>query len=405
MTDHPHPLAAQTAGPAHLTLPRRSFMVSAGAALGGTTLSAATAPANARVGAALRVGLLVPRSAAYPALGEQLLHGLRTGANEQGAHIRITPVEYGHTPGQARLAAQRLLEDSAVDVLVAYVCANAAAQWEPLLQRHAVPLVVCDAGANALAPDARSDWVVRHSLGHWQAAWATGRWSARRWGPRALVALGPMDGGFDHLPAFAQGVASAGGRVTATVHTHGADGSERLAGLAQRVRQERPDFVYALLHGRQADEFAQFWAAKGFAVPLVAGGMAAESLAATASPAAGWAAPVLAVRHWADAPAELASPFALLGAEAAQRLGLAVAARPGSRGLPWAHALAAVTPVSARGPVPIDAATGETAAAAYVHTLSRPRHAALALPPPPLAQCQGLCQQLGSRVLGTYLVA
>ena len=377
-------------------------MASTGAALAGTTLGA---PASARADAALRVGLLLPRSAAYPALGNQLLHGLRTGAGDHRARIRITPVEYGQYPSQAHAAAQHLLEDSAVDVLVAYVCANAAAQWAPLLQRHAVPLLACDTGANAPAPQARSDWVVRHSLGHWQAAWATGRWAARQLGPRALVALGPMDGGFDHQPAFAQGLASAGGRVAATAHTHAADGSERLTALARRVRQERPDFVYVLLHGRQADDFARFWAAEGLDVPLVAGGMAAEAMATTLPPASGWAAPVQAIRPWAEASAERLSPFALLGAEAAQRLALAAAARPGAQGLPWAQALASATPVSARGPVITDAATGETVAAAYVHTLSRPRQAAQALPPVPLAQCQGLCHHLGSRVLGTYLAA
>ena len=409
MTDNRHPRTEPKGCPAPITLRRRGFMASTGAALAGTTLGAAAAPANARADAALRVGLLLPQSTAYPALGSQLLHGMRTEAKAEGVRLHITAVEYGQFPNQAQAAAQRLLEDGAVDVLVGYVCANAAAQWTPLLERHATPLLVCDAGANALAPHARSAWVARNSLGHWQAAWATGRWAARQLGPRALVALGPADGGFDHLPAFAQGLASAEGRVAAIEYTHAADGTERLATLSRRVRQERPDFVHALVSGRQAEAFARFWRSEGLGVPLVASGMAGEALAAIPMQSGGWAAPVHAVRPWATAPAALPTPFALLGAEAVQRLALAAAKRPGARGLEWAQALAAATPVSPRGPVANDAATGETVAAAYVHALSHSRKgqslAAQVLPAVPLAQCQGLCERLGSRVLGAYLAA
>lgn len=403
-------------------------MVTAAMALGGTGLASAAMPpqaaaaASARTGRPLRVGMLLPDARAYPLLGAQLLAGAQAFAAQSGngAPLQFTPVVYGNRPQQAERAVQQMLATGQVDVLAGFVCANTAAQWEPLLAEHQVPLLVGDAGANALAPQARSEWVVRNSLGYWQAAWAAGRWAAKALGPRAIVAVGPADSGFDHLPAFERGFASAGGRVQTTVFTRAADGTSQLDALASLVRQTRPDLVYALDSGVRADAFQQFWSRSDVAghVPLVAGGMLGETMATAAlarrpSPDTR----IWATRSWqqgagnAGLTAALGSdkptPFHLLGHEMAQRMhAAAAAAAPCTRGLPLAQAMAVAVLQTPRGEVRLDAGTGETMAPAYLQGLHlEPASSVVALPSVHTGSCQGLCEILGSRVAGTYLAA
>ena len=406
---------------------RRRFVAGAGAvavaAALGTPGLAGAAPSSP-LGAGrrtLRVGMLLPQGRAYPLLGTQLMAGAQAFAQQQsaGPRLHFTPVAYGSHSSLAQRAAQELLATGQVDVLAGFVDAGAqAAPWEPLLEHYQLPLLVGDTGANALSPQARSPWVVHNSLAYWQAAWATGRWAAKALGPRAIVAVGPADSGFDHLPAFERGFASAGGRVQTTVFTRTPDGTSQLDALAQLVRQTRPDLVYALDSGVRAEAFQQFWSRSEAArqAPLVAGGMLGETMATAAlaqQPAPGVR--IWATRSWqhgagnAGLAAALGSdqptPFHLLGREMAQRIH-AAAATAGVRGLPLAQAMAAAVLQTPRGQVRLDADSGDTLAPAYLEGLHLDAASSVvALPSTRTDSCQGLCEVLGSRVAGTYLAA
>ncbi|MES2611706.1 MAG: ABC transporter substrate-binding protein [Pseudomonadota bacterium] len=413
---------------------RRRFVAGAGAmavaaALGTPGLASAassSSPLPARtakdMGRTLRVGMLLPEGRVYPLLGAQLMAGAQAFAQQQasGPQLRFTPIAYGSRSSQAQRAAEELLATGQVDVLAGFVdTGTLAAPWEPLLERYQVPLLVGDTGANALNPQARSPWVMHNSLGYWQAAWAAGRWAAKALGPRAIVAVGPADSGFDHLPAFERGFSSAGGRVQTTVFTRAADGTSQLDALARLVSQTRPDLVYALDSGVRADAFQQFWSRSDVAghVPLVAGGMLAETMAAASrAQPFGLGARIWATRPWQEGAggATLASTlgtrnptsFHLLGYELAQRTHKAatLSAAAGARGLSLAQAMAVAVLQTPRGEVRLDAASGETVAPTYLHGLHRGTTSpVVALPSVPAGSCQGLCEVLTSRIAGIYL--
>ncbi|CAN7218675.1 ABC transporter substrate-binding protein [Acidovorax sp. LjRoot66] len=402
---------------------RRRFMAHAGMmtasalALGGTgaAMVAVQSPLPATPlapgMAPLRVGMLLPEAQAYPSMAAQLMEGAQAyAAQAAGPALQFLPVVYGNRPSQAEQAAAELLARTGVDLLGGFVCANTAAQWEPLLAQHGVPLLVGDAGANALAPTARSAWVVRNSLAYWQTAWATGRWAAKALGPRAVVATAPADSAFDHLPAFERGFASAGGRVQDMLFTSAPNGTSRLDTLAQKVRQTRPDFVYVLASGADAAAFHQFWNASDMSaqLPLVAAGMLGEDLARSPRVAGQvWAARTHAGDHPALAAraSALPTPFHLLGFEMAQRMHAAAVQGGGqARGLALAQAMALAALQTPRGEVRIDPSTGETVAPIHLQGLHQgPALAAVSLPAAGAAACQGLCDVLISRALGTYL--
>lgn len=390
-------------------------LVAAAAAVGGTGLAMASAPPLPTMasGRTLRVGMLLPQGRAYPLLGTQVLEGAQTFAEQTGhGQLHITPVFYGGYATQAERAARELLAGGKVDVLAGFVDPDAAASWAPLLAEHQIPLLVGDTGANALNPQVRSPWIVHNSLGYWQATWAAGRWAAKALGPRAVVAVGPADSGFDHLPAFERGFASAGGRVLATVFTRAPDGTSKLEALARLVRQTRPDLVFALDSGPRSAEFRQFWARSGIAdhVPLVVGGMLAESMAGARQALAGTR--IWAVRPWLPDVASTqgvnqSTPFQLLGYELAQRLQAATlpVQRGAAQGLELALTMASMVLRTPRGEVHMDQDSGETVAPTYLQGLHQDAPSQSVLPKRPAAACQDLCKSMTSRVMGAYLAA
>ena len=400
--------------PDFFSLNRRRFMetglaVAASACLPGELLAA---PLHPQGGNELSVGVLWPQSKQYPNLGPELLAGMQAWVSQAGvdAKLRLLPVNYGSRPAQALDAALRLLDNQPVDVLAAYVCPTAARMWASDLAERKVPLVVCDAGANALQPDGDSPWVVRHSLGYWQANWAAGQWAARNLGRRAVAAVGALESGFDMLPAFTQGFESAGGAVTTVHFTRMPDGTSRLPELAHLVRSARPDFVFALDAWHQAKGLSTLWAQSGFEgrVPLVAAGMLAEGLSQQGSSAwtvLPWRAEDTLpnnARFLAALGGGRPTSLHLLGYEVAQRLSAGARESGGNGGMALASAMAALELETPRGRVN-NGTDGDTHAPAIIAGGPKGR-ASVMLGRVDTWACSGVCQALASRVTDTYLV-
>lgn len=401
--------------PELFSLGRRRFVQAGGAVAASACLPSGllAAPAGGRVGGqAVTVGVLWPESNQYPNLGSELLAGMQAWA-AQGSRdvaLRLLPVNYGSRPSQAREAARQLLDSQSVDVLAAFVCRNAAGEWASELAERKVPLLVCDAGANAVQPGALSPWVVRHSLGYWQANWAAGQWAARTMGRRAVVAVGALESGFDMLPAFIRGFEAAGGTVQAVHFTHMPDGSSRLPELEHLVRAERPDLVFALDSGSNAAALATLWVQSGLEgrVPLVGSGMLAEGLNQVRMGA--WNVLPWYAAHPRPANVQFRAAMGvikptsmhLLGYEAAQRLSVGVQVSGGSGGMALATSMAALTLETPRGLVG-SCANGDTQASAVI-TGGPEGAGAVALGSVDAQACTGVCSALASRVTNTYLV-
>lgn len=359
---------------------------------------------------ALTVGVLLPLSLLNPSLGPQLLAGMQAWVEQHGdgKSLRLKPVFYGQRASQAREAALDIGATQKVDVLAAFVCRNAAGQWAPDLAQQKMPLLVCDTGANAAQTESLSPWVVGHSLGYWQASWAAGQWAARNLGRRAVVAVGAMESGFDMLPAFQRGYASAGGEVLMVHFTHMPDGSSRLAELASLVRTEQPDFVFSLDRLQSARGLTALWRQEELRdVPLVVGGMLAE--ASSHSDAAWRVLPwhadrrsIANARFLAAMGAVRPTGMHLLGYESAQRLAAGIAASEGAGGLALAAAMSSLSLETPRGHVR-NGADGETQARAFILG-SRHSASPAVLGSVDVGVCADVCSTLASRVTDTYLV-
>ena len=224
-------------------------------------------PAAPPRGAPLKVGVLLPASAAYPRLGESLLTGLRLSFDRSGREVSLVAVDAGTGQGSARRASDAMLEGEKPDLAVGLVSPTLAATIGEGFRSRGVPFVGLDAGANVPLPGGPGGY----SLSLWRSSWAMGGWAAENMGRRAALATSFYDSGYDALYAFRLGFEEAGGRVLGTQVTHlPHEPGDGLGPALDAIEGARPDFVYASYCGESAVEFVRAYA--GLDVPLAGSG-------------------------------------------------------------------------------------------------------------------------------------
>jgi branched-chain amino acid transport system substrate-binding protein len=347
----------------------------------------------------LRVGIVLPQSTRYPDLANRFMAGFESlaacaGDNAPGASLHSVPLACAGGPRAPFVAAAQALRDGGIDVLAGFGGHNLAAQLAPLLESHRMPLVMSDLGADIVRHRREAPYLIRNSLGYWQANYAMGQWAAEHLGRRALIATDFLESGYDMVYAFRRAFEDAGGEITAVHVTGLPDGSGTLESVADAVRSQRPDFVYAFYSGKRAEAFLRLYESRGLSriAPLAGAGLLADSAISCDRPAAlegvitasPWACDIdsaenhalrQACRATCGAEADL---FAVLGYETAHRISRGAAALDGDMQdrARLAHSIANADYPSARGSVVRDAEMAESSAPAYVRRVSS-RHGRL----------------------------
>ncbi|MFL5806981.1 MAG: ABC transporter substrate-binding protein [Roseiflexaceae bacterium] len=381
----------------HALLNRRAFLKTsasiAGIAAAATLLpsSDTTRPISASLtrsvasGAPLTIGVLLPRSASHPAVGQNVLAGMRLYADQAaGRSLRLVAEEIGVGQRDAYWGARKLLEQDHVDLLAGVVNPGPAAGLHDLLHEHRAILTIADVGANVPRQIETHPQIFTSSLGYWQASHAMGSWAAQNLGRRAAVVTSFYDSGYDTIYAFRLGFESAGGQIAETFVSHRPlDSGDHMPALMAQIKAAQPDFVYAISSGREADAFLRAYADSGLAgrIPLAG---ASFTLAEQAARAPGRSLPDMPmVLPWAhnlghaenqafttnyqSVIGRPADALALLGYDTAQLIDTAVAAAGDVRDTRrLQQALGQVAFVSPRGAVAIDPRTGSLAGPLYL---------------------------------------
>jgi ABC-type branched-subunit amino acid transport system substrate-binding protein len=377
--------------PTRFSPARRRLLCATGAA---TLLMSPLARA---VGAArsspLRVGVVLPRSHRYPELPDRFVAGLESLAacagNEHAPRsLEFVPVACGSGLRAALVAATQAIRDDGVDLLAGFGRHDLASHLTPLLESHRTPFVMSDLGADVVRKRRESPYLIRNSLGYWQANYSMGHWAAANLGRRVLIATDFLESGYDMVYAFRRAFEEAGGEIARVQVTGVPDQSAPLEAVADAVRSHRPDFVYAFYSGKRAQAFLHLYESEGLAniAPLAGAGLLADSAMSSGRPAAfeglvtasPWSSDIdsaenvalrQACRTAGGADADL---FTVLGYETAQRIAMGVAALGGDTrdGARLAHSIGRADYRSVRGAVVIDGEMAESSAPAYVRRLS-----------------------------------
>jgi len=264
---------------------RRHFLKTFGLALGGVTLnqfSSTVARASGASEASLQnlhsipsIGLLLPETRMHPMLGANVKAGLELcfsqarrehGTSWDGVHVE----EYGVSTAAAIKAAEKLIGQKNVGMLVAVLNPHVAVSLHDILESHRTFLIVADAGANVPRDGEQSPYIFTNTLNYWRSNWAMGEWAVKQYGKKVFVASSLYESGYDALYAFRLGAERAGGQIVKNFVSHIPPDQADLTRLMQEIANANPHVVHASYSGREGLEFMKAYSAAGLAqkIPL-----------------------------------------------------------------------------------------------------------------------------------------
>ena len=250
-------------------LPTRPALCSAAALL----LAAFPFTVQAQASGPIKVGLMLPYTGTFAALGNAIENGFKLYVQEQGGKLGGREVQYFKVddesePSKATDNVNKLIKRDNVDVLVGTVHSGVALAMAKAAKDNNTLLVIPNAGADAITGPMCSANIVRSSFSNWQPGYAMGVVAGTKGVKRAMTITWNYAAGTESVKGFTEGLEKGGGKVMKDL-TLPFPGVEFQA-LLTEIAAQKPDAVYAFFAGGGAVKFVKDYAAAGLnkTIPL-----------------------------------------------------------------------------------------------------------------------------------------
>ncbi len=326
--------------------------------------------------AKLKVGLMLPATGTFAALGTAIENGFRLYVAEQGGklggrEIEFVKVDDESDPAKATDNVNKLIKRDNVDVLVGTVHSGVAMAMAKVAKDTGTLLLVPNAGADAVTGPMCAPNIFRSSFSNWQPGYAMGEVVAKKGHKKVVTITWKYAAGDESVRGFKEAFEKAGGSVVKELSLP-FPGVEFQA-LLTEIAASKPDAVYTFFAGGGAVKFVKDYAAAGLkkSIPLYGAGFLTDgTLEAQGADADG----LLTTLHYSDAlntPRDNAfrlayaktyklqpDVYAVQGYDAAQMLGIGLAAVKGdvSKKAEFAAAVEKAKIDSPRGPFSVSKA-------------------------------------------------
>jgi len=264
-------------------------------------LALSASPTHAQQ-AKLKVGLMLPYSGTYAALGNTITNGFKLAIQEQGGRLGGREIEYvavddESDPAKAPENANKLVKRDGVDVLVGTVHSGVALAMAKVARESDTLLIIPNAGAAELTGALCAPNVFRTSFTNWQPSYAMGKVMADRKIQTAVTLTWKYAAGLEAVAAFKESFEGGGGKVLKEL-TLPFPNVEFQPFLTE-IASIKPDSVFVFFAGAGAVKFVKDYDAAGLrkTVPLYASGFLTDgTLEAQGDSAQG----LLTTLHYAD---------------------------------------------------------------------------------------------------------
>ncbi|RVU49040.1 ABC transporter substrate-binding protein [Rubrivivax rivuli] len=252
--------------------------------------------------APIKVGLMLPATGTFAALGDAIEKGFKLHVQEQGGKLGGREVQYFKVddesdPAKATDNVNKLIKRDQVDVLVGTVHSGVALAMARAARESNTLMIVPNAGADALTGAQCAPNIFRSSFSNWQPGYAAGVVAAGKGYKRAMSITWNYAAGNEAVKGFTEGFEKGGGKVMKELSLP-FPGVEFQA-LLTEIAAQKPDVVFAFFAGGGAVKFVKDYDAAGLkkAVPLVVSGFVTDgTLEAQGASAQG----ILSTLHYAD---------------------------------------------------------------------------------------------------------
>lgn len=351
-----------------MTSSRRTLIHSAIAAL--ALVAVSTLPAHAQALPKLKVGLMLPYTGTYAALGNAIENGFRLHVAEQGGKLSGREIEFFKVddesdPSKATDNVNKLIKRDNVDVLIGSVHSGVAMAMAKVAKDTGTFLIVPNAGADAVTGPMCAPNIFRSSFSNWQPGYAMGEVVAKKGHKKVVTITWKYAAGDESVRGFKEAFEKSGGKVVKELNLPFPN--VEFQALLTEIAAAKPDAVYTFFAGGGAVKFVKDYAAAGLKknIPLYGAGFLTDG---TLEAQGADAADLLTTLHYADslgtprdnafrlsyAKAYKLQPdvYAVQGYDAAQMLGIGLAAVKGdiSKKAAFTAALEKAKIDSPRGP-------------------------------------------------------
>ncbi len=308
---------------------------------------AAALPAAAQGTPKLRVGLMLPYTGTYTALGTAIENGFKLYVAEQGGKLGGREIEFFKVddesdPAKAVDNVNKLIKRDNVDVLVGTVHSGVAMAMAKVAKETGTLLMVPNAGADAVTGAMCAPNIFRSSFSNWQTGYAMGQVMATKGHKNAVSITWKYAAGDEMVRGFKEAFEKGGGKVAKELSLPFPN--VEFQALLTEIAAAKPDAVFSFFAGGGAVKFVKDYAGAGLkkSIPLYGTGFLTDgTLEAQGADAEG----VMTSLHYADS---LNTPrdnnfrlayaktyklqpdvYAVQGYDAAQMLGIGLAAVKG----------------------------------------------------------------------------
>ncbi len=229
----------------------------------------------------IKVGLMLPYSGTFTALGVNIENGFRLFVNEQGGKLAGREIEFiklddESDPAKAADNATRLSQKDKVDVMVGTVHSGVALAMAKVAKDNNNLLIIPNAGADALTGALCDKNIFRASFSNWQPGYATGLMAAQKGAKKMMTLTWKYAAGDETVAGFKEAFTSKGGQVVKELSLPFPQVD--FAPLITEIANTKPDALFVFFSGGAATKFLKDYIDAGLKdkIPLYASGFLTE---------------------------------------------------------------------------------------------------------------------------------
>jgi len=254
---------------------RRTVAVAA-ASIAAAALLMSAEPALAQQGK-IKVGMMLPYTGTYAALGTAITNGFKLAIAESGGKLGGREIEYftvddESDPAKAPDNANKLIKRDQVDVLVGTVHSGVALAMSKVARDNNTLLIIPNAGADEITGPLCAANVFRSSFSNSQFGIAMGKVMAEQTKKTAVTLTWKYAAGDESVGGFKEAFEGGGGKVVKELSLPFPQ--VEFQPYLTEIAALKPDVVYAFFAGGGAVKFVKDYAAAGLnkTIPLVGPG-------------------------------------------------------------------------------------------------------------------------------------
>jgi branched-chain amino acid transport system substrate-binding protein len=180
--------------------------------------SLAASLAFAQAAPKLKVGLMLPATGTFAALGTAIDNGFRLYVAEQGGKLAGREIEFVRVddesdPSKATDNVNKLIKRDNVDVIIGSVHSGVAMAMAKAAKESGTLLIVPNAGADAITGPMCAANVFRSSFSMWQPAYAMGEVMAKKGHKKVVTITWKYSAGDESVRGFKEAFEKGGGTV------------------------------------------------------------------------------------------------------------------------------------------------------------------------------------------------